>query len=254
MEQSQLLAHSATRKLTREELKAVPTPEGTSTHRPIAHHEIVGSLAETLSFRHIGVVRDEYAVSNDGMKMFGVLDLETSFDGCRFSIGVRNANDKSMRLALTVGYRVFVCDNMAFHGDFTPVLAKHSKNFSLVDALSVGVDRMQRNFEPMRRQVEAWKDLQLPETHAKLLIYRAFVEEELDAPKHLARKVHDFYFNPQFEEFHPRTMWSLSNAFTSAFKELDPIPQFKATAKLGARLEAIESHSKARAAAASAAA
>ncbi len=32
----------------------------------------------------------------------------------------------------------------------------------------------------------------------------------------------------------PRTMWSLSNAFTSAFKELDPVPQFKATAKLGA--------------------
>ena len=109
--------------------------------------------------------------------MFGVLDLETSFDGCRFSIGVRNANDKSMRLALTVGYRVFVCDNMAFHGDFTPVLAKHSKHFSLVDALSVGVDRMQRNFEPMRRQIETWKELQLPETQAKLLIYRAFIEE-----------------------------------------------------------------------------
>jgi hypothetical protein len=33
-------------------------------------------------------------------------------------------------------------------------------------------------------------------------------------------------------------MWSLSNAFTSAFKELDPIPQFKATAKLGGFLEA----------------
>jgi len=38
------------------------------------------------------VVRDEYAVSEDGMKMFGVLDLETSFDGCRFSIGLRNSN------------------------------------------------------------------------------------------------------------------------------------------------------------------
>ncbi|MGB6879265.1 MAG: hypothetical protein WBD94_06820 [Candidatus Acidiferrales bacterium] len=52
--------------------------------------------------------------------MFGILDLETTFNGCRFSVGMRNANDKSMRLALTVGYRVFVCDNMAFHGDFTP--------------------------------------------------------------------------------------------------------------------------------------
>jgi hypothetical protein len=28
-------------------------------------------------------------------------------------------------------------------------------------------------------------------------------------------------------------MWSLSNAFNSAFKKLDPLPQFKATAKLG---------------------
>lgn len=235
MEQSsQLIAHSGAHKLSREELKAITTPEGTATHRPVPHFEIVEALAETLSFRHIGVVRDEYAASADGMKMFGVLDLETSFDGCRFSIGMRNANDKSMRLALTVGYRVLVCDNMAFHGDFTPVLAKHSKRFSLVDALSIGVDRMQRNFEPMRRQIEAWKGGQLPEAQAKLLIYRAFIEEKLDAPKHLVRKVHDLYFNPQFEEFQPRTMWSLSNAFTSAFKELDPVPQFKATAKLGA--------------------
>ena len=44
--------------------------------------------------------------------------------------------------------------------------------------------------------------------------------------------------NPQQEEFNSRTMWSLSNAFTSAFKELDPIPQFRATAKLGRFLEA----------------
>jgi len=240
MEQSQLLAHCGSRKLTREELTVITTPEGTLTHRPVPHHEIVTTLVETLGFRHIGVVRDEYAVSNDGMKMFGVLDLETGFDGCRFSIGLRNANDKSMRLALTIGYRVFVCDNMAFHGDFTPVLAKHSKHFSLVDALSVGVDRMRRNFEPMQREVQTWKGLQLPETYAKLVIYRAFVEGELEAPRHLARKVHDLYFNPQFEDFAPRTMWSLSNAFTSAFKELEPIPQFKATAKLGAFLDATE--------------
>jgi hypothetical protein len=32
-------------------------------------------------------------------------------------------------------------------GAFTPVLAKHSKSFSLIDCVSVGVDRMQRNFE-----------------------------------------------------------------------------------------------------------
>ena len=34
-------------------------------------------------------------------------------------------------------------------------------------------------------------------------------------------------FEPRYEAFQPRTIWSLSNAFTSAFKELDPIPQFR---------------------------
>jgi hypothetical protein len=43
-------------------------------------------------------------------------------------------------------------------------------------------------------------------------------------PKHLARTVHDLYFEPTYEELRPRTIWSPSNAFTSAFKELDPIP------------------------------
>ncbi len=235
--QSNLLAHCGSEKITREELKVIETPAASATHQPISHFEIVGALVETLSFRQISVVREEYAVSSDGMKMFGILDLETTFDGCRFSIGVRNSHDKSMRLALTVGYRVFVCDNMAFQGDFTPVLAKHTKRVSLVDILSIGVDRMQRNFEPMRQQIETWKQACLPDDAARLIVYRAFVEGELEVPKHLARRVHDHYFNPTVEEFAPRTLWSLSNAFTSAFKDLDAIPQFKATARLASFLK-----------------
>src|ERR1700688_920714 len=235
-ETSTLIGYSG-RTIGREELTLVPTPPATETHRPIPHHEIVRALVETLGFRHIGVVHDEYAVSPDGMKAFGVLDLESEMEGCRFSIGLRNSHDKSMRLAMTCGYRVFVCSNMAFAGDFTPVLAKHSKSFSLIDCISVGVDRMQRNFAPMQKQVESWQSMELSNVSAKMIVYEAFIESELEVPKHLARTVHDLYFEPKYEEFRPRTMWSLSNAFTSAFKALDPIPQCKATAKLGAFLE-----------------
>jgi hypothetical protein len=92
-------------------------------------------------------------------------------------------------------------------------------------------------FEPMRKQVEAWQRSELTDVTAKVVIYEAFVEGKLEAPKHLARTVHDLYFEPKYEEFRPRTIWSLSNAFTSAFKQLEPIPQFKATAKLGEFLE-----------------
>jgi len=119
------------------------------------------------------------------MRMFGVLDLETQMEGCRFSIGIRNSHDKSLRLGLTVGIRVFVCSNMAFSGDFTPVLAKHSKSFNLIDTLAVGVDRIQRNFEPMERQVESWRKTQISDEQAKLVLYSAFVDGKLDAPRSL---------------------------------------------------------------------
>jgi hypothetical protein len=74
-------------------------------------------------------------------------------------------------------------------GVVTPVLAKHSKSFSLIDCVSVGIDRMQRNFEPMRKQVEAWQSNELTAVTAKVVIYEAFVEGRLEAPKHLARTV-----------------------------------------------------------------
>lgn len=231
-----LAVHCGTQRIPRSELQLLPVPSATATHKPVPHHEVVQALVETLGLRRIGVVRDEYAVSPDGMKMFGVMDLESGFEGCRFSIGLRNSHDKSMRLALTVGYRVFVCDNLAFQGDFTPVLAKHSRRFSLVDALAVGVDRIQRNFEPLQSLVEGWRKSQITDEQAKLVIYEAFIEGALDVPRFLARDVHRLYFHPEQESFAARTRWSLTNAFTSALKALDPIPYYRASAKLGAFL------------------
>jgi hypothetical protein len=67
-------------KLTRDQLALVTTPPATATHRPVPHREVIQALVETLGFR-IAVVKDEYAVSKDGMKMFGVLDLDTGMHG-----------------------------------------------------------------------------------------------------------------------------------------------------------------------------
>ena len=99
---------------------------------------------------------------------------------------------------------------------------------------------MQRNFGPLKQQVEQWQSTQIADASAKLLIYQAFIEDEAGFPKHLARRVHDLYFQPIHEDFQPRTMWSLSNAFISAFKDLEPIPQYKATALLAGFLQSVK--------------
>ena len=232
-----LIAHCGTTKVDREFLKRIPTPQATKTHQPLSHFQIVEALLEALSFRHIKAIRDEYAVSPDCMRMFGVLDLEASFNGCHFSIGIRNSNDKSLRLAMTAGFRVIVCDNLAFKGDFMPIFHKHSRKLELVDVISIGVDKIQRNFEPLKQQVQSWQHYELEDLDAKMIIYDAFVEGRLKAPRTLLPLVHKHYFEPSYDEFKPRTLWSLSNAFTSAFKQLKPIRQFQVTAKLSDFLE-----------------
>jgi hypothetical protein len=54
----------------------------------------------------------------------------------------------------------------------------------------------------------------------------------------LLSPVDQLYFEPRYDEFRSRTIWGLANAFKLAFEEVEPIPQFKATAKLGEFLEA----------------
>lgn len=244
---STLVAHCGARKVTRDELMEIPVPEGTRTHQPLSHYEIVEVLEEALSFRYLKIVKDEYAVSQDGMKMFGVMDLNAEFSGGRFSIGLRNSNDKSMRLALTAGYRVFVCDNMAFSGDFTPLLHKHTRNLELSDSISIAVDRIHRGFEPLKQQVQRMKEQVLTEEEVKLIIYQAFLDRNIrGVPRHLMPLVHDFYFSPKHESFIPRNLWSLSNAFTAAFKKLAPGKQFEVTARLGAYLSDVQESLKER--------
>jgi hypothetical protein len=228
-------------KLTRADLALVPTPHSTSTHQVIPHVEIVDALEEQLGFRHIAVASEEYAVTKDGKNFFGVMTLDQGIEGAQFALGVRNSHSKQFRLSIVVGMRIFVCSNLSFTGDFNIVLAKHSKNFRLKDAISVGIDEAQRGFEPMQIQVAHWKETLVSNDQAKLTIFRAFIEEELDCPKHVAREVWRQWRSPEYTEFEPRTVYSLQNCFTTAFrKELDPMPLYRATADLGRFFQGVQ--------------
>ncbi|KAF0242485.1 MAG: hypothetical protein FD167_3870 [bacterium] len=232
-----LIAEAGTHLITRQQLALIPTPLATKTYKPISHIKIVEALVETLSFRHISVVHDEYAISKDGGKCFGLLELSEEFTGCRFALGIRNSHDKSLRLAMVVGLRVLICSNLAFQGDFVPIKVKHSQKLELSECVSIGVDRMQRNFKPLQNQVEKWKGEFVSNDEARSIMFEALVDKKLPLPITLLPLVHKHYFKPEHEEFKDPSLWALANAFTSSFKQLKPIRQFQLTAKLGVFLE-----------------
>ncbi len=223
------------RRVTREELSLIAPPPSTDTHKPLRHSELVNSLQEALAFRHIEITAEEYCIAKDGMRLFGLLEVNAEYEGVRFALGIRNANDKSMRLGIVAGYRVMVCSNMAFSGEFKPMLAKHTKHMDLVETLSIGVDRIQRGWQPLREKIDFMRRHELSTESAQALIYRAFTEGKF--PLRMMKSVHSHYFAPRHEDFQPRTVWSISNAFTSALKEAKPDRQYELTARLGQFLQ-----------------
>lgn len=193
---------------------------------------MVQATIEALAYRKLDVVRDEYALTPDGNRMFGFLEINIEENGVRLGLGLRNSHDKTFALGIIVGFRTFVCDNLAFRGEFVAVSKRHSKNVNIEEVIALGVDRAQRHFQPMLADIDVWRNHALPDVRAKEIIYDA-VLGAVDMPKHLFKVVHQNYFEPQHDDFKPRTLWSLNSAFTSAFQELEPIPMYRATSSLG---------------------
>lgn len=217
---------------TRADLEQLTTPASTTTHKIFPHSFVVNAVYDTLSLRKLGVTKDQYALSKDDMECYFVLDLDAGFPGGNFTLAGRNSHSKKFALGIAIGYRVKVCDNGMFPYD--AVTRKHTSKVSLTDYLSVAIDTVMRQFDPLAKHIQEWRGQQLSVEQAKLCIYEAFIEERIALPKHLMRPTHEAYFNSPHEEFPPGNVWSLQNAFTYPLRDrLDPIPRQQAQAAIG---------------------
>src|SRR3954451_10822119 len=97
-----LMLHAGAAKIGRQDLLALSTPPSTDTHTVISHSKLVEATLEALAFRQITVVKDEYGISPDAMKMFGFLTLNLTHgdggDAISLAIALRNSHDKSFAL------------------------------------------------------------------------------------------------------------------------------------------------------------
>jgi hypothetical protein len=120
-----LMIHAGANALDYDVLRAVPTPEGTDTHVPVAHHEIVELVRYTLGFFGHEITEEAHAVTPDGARYFGLMSLKSPYGDYADTLGLRNSHDKSFPIGIAFGSRVFVCDNLAFIGDHV-IRRKHT--------------------------------------------------------------------------------------------------------------------------------
>lgn len=203
-------------KVTESEVISVPAVPFTRTFRPVHHREVINAIRTGITAVGLEVVRTEYVLAGGGNKMFGVWDLgNTGNNDLCWSMGVRNSMDKSMALGITAGTRVFVCQNMAFDGEFVE-LRRHTKGLTL-EELEFMAYRAIRCLVGKLTKFQAWHEglrrFSLDERSAKLLLIELMTQSVIPVTKF--PMFQDLYFGGVYDQ----TLWGFHGATTHILKE-----------------------------------
>lgn len=234
---------------TRTQLAALPTFEGTDTHKPVPHIELIQGIDMVLGENGIHIAAEKFSVNRLGNALFGVMDLRgdstlPATQGFSAAMGLRTANDKTMSIQLGVGAKVFICDNLAFHADMIAMKKKHTSGLDLIGDLRDAVKRFIEKFWTMSLQFEDMKNIAITPNEARVRIYDVFAKEVL-AHRYFPL-VHQAYFQPDrmvatvseaggltpYNPVYKNTLWALHNAFTWALKGAPMPVQQQATLDL----------------------
>lgn len=216
---STIIPHRGATLVSRAELATLPVPPSTKTSWPISHSQVLDTTIGTLTKVGYEVVRNELALTRNQNRLFATLDLRTPIvSGVQLVVGIANALDKRRPISFLVGYRVYACNNLAFSAEIM-VARKHTKfgERRLQEAICKAVKSLDHHREREAKRIQKFKDTELSAEQADALILRTFEQGILNGTT--LKKVIREWRQPKFNEFEPRTLWSLFNAFTSALAE-----------------------------------
>ncbi len=161
-----LLLDAGAHRISRAALQAIPTPEPTSSWKPVSHHQAANLVLGEALVRGFNVTSEEYGVNPSETKMFGVLRFhpEGHPEWSR-ALGLRNSHDKSIALGLTAGLSVLVCSNLCFGGE-TTIHRRHTSGIDITGLIPEAFDSLELQFARLESRVEILKVMRLRENKA----------------------------------------------------------------------------------------
>lgn len=228
-----LMNHCGGKEVTVEELLSIETPPATKTWHPIPHHEVLARVQQTLIAGGYEITRQQLSVAKEGHRFFGVLDLSSRItEGVTLAAGVRNSSDKSFPIGFCVGNRVFTCDNLAFSAEIV-ISKRHTINGRdrYEEGIASAVAQLPQHITSLQNWITRLQCKEVSPEVCDSIILKSY-EEELIGARTLPQVIKEWR-NPSYDEFKPRNLWSLYNAFTTALGlQKNPAKQALTTIKL----------------------
>ena len=209
-----LMLHAGAEEINLAALMELETPQGTATHVPIAHKAVVEMTKFALGFHGHDIVDENYGVTPDGARFFGLLSLKSAYGDYTDTVGLRNSHDKKFPIGISFGSRVFVCDNLAFNGDQV-IKRRHTINAKrdLPSLVSAVVEPLQEVRMRQHQALKLYHETELTDDQADLAIMRMYRDGAINVQR--VATVLDQWENPT-HDWGEKSAWRLFNAATFA--------------------------------------
>lgn len=237
-----LCLHAGASKASLEQVTNTFTPPSKDRWVPIPHIDLYTQVTRALGNLNMRVVEEQHALTRDGQRYFGLLQVEradTTAGEYGYVLGLRNAHDKGFSAGLVVGSGVFVCDNLAFSGEIK-LARKHTTNIrrDLPVLTGAAVGRLHDKWTDLGRRFDTYKTTELVDAQANDFIIRA-LEMGACTGQQIPHIVTEWK-TPRHDEFSKdgKTAWRLFNAFTEAYKDSGLFVMPKRTAALHTLMDA----------------
>lgn len=212
---------------TREQLHSLPLPAALGRfHRPVEFGAFADLVAHRMDRAGFEIREEEYAVSKDGNRMFGLMEvapLEGEYISARdwsLQIGLRGSHDQSIPRALTLGSRVMVCSNLCFHGDLGVFATRQTTNVwdRLPGLVEAALSRLPEMATRNQARFDAYRARELRPRHGDAALVELHRRGALSAAQ-LGRAIQE-WDTPSHEEHAEdgHNVWRLFNASTEALK------------------------------------
>lgn len=209
-----LILHTGAEAIDYDGLRDCEVPEATATHVPIPHHSVVDMVKYALGYYGHDVTEEHYGITPDGARFFGLLSLRSPYGNYTDTVGLRNSHDKRFPIGISIGSRVFVCDNLAFVGDHV-IKRKHTANAKrdLPGLVAQVIEPLGAKRQDQALTFQRYQETPLIQHQADAAIMQLYRENVINVTR--IADVLDAYEDPPCDWGEP-TAWRLFNATTYA--------------------------------------
>ena len=203
-------------------------PQG-PRHVPVPHDYAIEFFKNSLSEHNIEIVRERAVLSPDTMKLMYIADVRPNGkveDGFIFSIGFINNNDRTRAFTGLAGTTIYV-NNAQWYVSDNSFKTRHTTTVRdmLAERSAYIINWFNEYYQNQSGIIEKMKQTNITDSEVGGLILRYIREKYILSSTNIKRIV-DEWDKPRYEEFKPRTLWSLQNACSEVFKKIKS-PMFR---------------------------